>query len=284
MTRRVVAALAGAVVLSSAFAAAPAHAASWNANYVAFGDSFAAGTGVPGASGSCLTSPQAYPNLLSKKVDSLACSGANSASLSGQIDAAKALSPAASINGQRTVFRTQQLTLTLGGTDVGWLAVLQACLSAPGSDACAQAMQQTAAAIATQPTRTAAAVQQLRAEAPKAQILVTGYPRLFDPVIGQPCDLGSGVEIPAEQVALLKQFDDLADALNAAIGAGVASANDSRAEFVGVAGEFDGHGACRGADAWINGLIATEAGINPGSFHPNAQGEQAYARVVRAAL
>ncbi|WP_022910936.1 SGNH/GDSL hydrolase family protein [Aestuariimicrobium kwangyangense] len=279
-------AIIGAVLmLTSGLAPVSASAASWNSGYVALGDSFAAGTGVGDASGPCLASSSAYPELLSTRAVSVACSGATSASLTAQIAAANDLSPAASDQGQRTLFRAQQVTLTLGGNDVGWLSVLRSCL-AP-SPSCGAATQASALAISSQPARTAAAVQQLRLAAPHARILVTGYPKLFDPAAAT-CTVAPGLAV---QSAALAPLDQLALGLNRAIAAGVTAAGDPNVEYVDVTDEFEGHGLCRGADAWINPLIilgvdpVTSAPvISPASFHPNAAGERAYADALRPAL
>ncbi|WP_051215656.1 SGNH/GDSL hydrolase family protein [Granulicoccus phenolivorans] len=280
MRKSVLAVLGSALVASSALTAVPAEAASWNANYVAFGDSYAAGSNLPDANGDCYVSPSAYPTLLSSRATSVACSGATTADLAGQIAAARQMSPAASPNGQRTVFKAQQVTLTVGGNDVGWTTVLRACLTDPTGQACQQAQATAAAAIAQQPARTAAAVQQLRAEAPNAQILVTGYPKLFQPAIPtDPCNIGSGTVVPGTAVLPL---DGMADQLNAAIAAGVAAAGDGSVKYVAPS-TFDGHGICS-SDAWITGLVMNGDSISPVSFHPNAAGQQAYAAAVRPAL
>jgi lysophospholipase L1-like esterase len=283
--RLVVAVIGAVVVLTSALAPASASAASWNSGYVAFGDSFAAGTGVGDATGPCLSSRGAYPELLSTRAVSVACSGATSASLPAQIAAAQNLSSAASDQGQRTLFRAQQVTLTMGGNDVGWLSVLRACLA--NSPTCGEATQASALAISTQPARTAAAIQELRSAAPHAKILVTGYPKLFDPAAAT-CTVAPGVAVPS---GVLAPMDQLALGLNQAIATGVLAAGDPQVEYVDVADDFEGHGLCRGAEAWINPLIilgtdpATAAPvISPASFHPNAAGERAYADALRPAL
>lgn len=285
MRKIALATLGGALIASSALTAAPAQAASWNANYVAFGDSYAAGSNLPDASGACLTSPSAYPTLLSKKATSVACSGATRADLSGQITAARELSPAANPNGQRTIFKAQQLTLTLGGNDIGWTSVIAACLAGTATD-CSNAVVGAGQVIPGQSAATTASIRQLRAEGPKAQILVTGYPRLFQPSAAA-CDIGSGVIIQPAQVSTLATLDELANQLNAAIAAGVAASGDPNVKFV-PAGTFDGHGICTD-DPWINGLIIVQneqgqSVVSPRSFHPNAAGQQAYAAALRPAL
>lgn len=258
----------------------PAKPANLNTGYFAFGDSFAAGTGVPGAQGTCLTSRWAYPQLLSNQVTSLACTGATSAHLPAQIAAAQNLSTATVI------------TLTLGGNDIGWTNVLQACLAiGPTSPACIGASQAAATAIQTQPQRTAASIMALRMAAPQAKILVTGYPKLFDPA-GATCTVASN--LPPVNSSVLAQADALAVGLNQAIAGGVQGATlagDTNVVFVDVADDFSGHGICRGARAWVNGLLIL--GVDPVthapiistmSFHPNLRGELAYATALRPAL
>ena len=281
MKRRLLAALAGLIlVLTSLIAPSGASAASWNSPYLAFGDSYAAGTGLAGASGACLTAPGAYPHLLSTRVDSLACAGATSADLAAQIAAAQALSPAASPNGQRTLFRAQQVTLTLGVNDLGWSQAAQTCLTSP-VDVCLGQVAQVVSNLNGQQTRTAASVMALRAAAPKATILVTGYPRPFDVVPGSGgCLVGwAGPNPVVVDEATGNYLDSIFSALNVRIAQGVAAVGDPNVVFVDVSDDFAGHGLCRGSAAWINGFVGDTT-----SLHLNAAGEQAYAGALRGAL
>ncbi|MGD8214462.1 SGNH/GDSL hydrolase family protein [Aestuariimicrobium sp. Y1814] len=281
MSTRLLALVAGlTLVLAGLVAPSTAHAASWNSNYVALGDSYASGTGLADAAGACLTSSGAFPHQLNKKVDSLACSGASSADLAGQIAAAKQLSPAKSLNGQRVLFRAQQVSLTLGANDLGWTQALLGCLANPL--ACETLLGGVVANLNGQEVRTANSIAAVRQEAPKAKIFVTGYPRPFDPA-GPACVVGNlggtDIVLPAAQAALM---DSIIASLNARIAQGVALSGDRNVVFVDVAAEFSGHGLCRGADAWVNGIVPS--GALTRTLHLNSAGEQAYARVLRAAL
>src|SRR4051794_2361731 len=92
--------------------AAPAHAAT-AVDYVALGDSYSSGTGAPPYTSSmlCLRSPRGYPQLwvAGHTVSSfryVACSGATTGSMSGQLRALGA--------------GTDLVTVTVGGNDVGF--------------------------------------------------------------------------------------------------------------------------------------------------------------------
>ena len=104
-------------------------------------------------------------------------------------------------------------------------------------------------------------IDAVQAAAPKADIVLTGYPYLFDPI---PFDSTNPTSV------FISQANLLVSELNAAIRA-AALANG--AEYVDVTDEFVGHGAFS-PDPWINLDFD-----NLGSFenlHPNAKGYQAY--------
>jgi hypothetical protein len=98
----------------------------------------------------------------------------------------------------------------------------------------------------------------IRQKAPDAQVVVLGYPRLFD-VRSATCGIG-GMSLPKRR------------AINAGADL-LAGVTRERAEaagftFADVRDEFDGHGAC-GPSPWINGLTLLPP---TDSFHPNTAG------------
>ena len=95
----------------------------------------------------------------------------------------------------------------------------------------------------------------MAAGAPNADVVVTGYPRLFSPEYG--AYLGASV---AEQQTL----NEGADLLNATMARAAATHGF---QFVDVTKRFLGHGV-NAPDAWILGLL------DPGAFHPNAEGSR----------
>ena len=226
--------------------------------YDALGDSYASGYGVPPYSTTCGRSQSAYAVQLDgrKKIDLddfVACAGATTTSLvtGGQLTALDA--------------NTDLVTISIGGNDIGWSSAVVACLAA--SDAqCAGGLALTSARIRTAlPGLLDTVYAKVAAGAPDAQVFVTGYPRLFSPEYGPYLQAS-----PAEQQAL----NDGADLLNGVI-ARVAAAHGFR--FVDVTKRFEGHGV-NSPEAWVLGPF------DPGAFHPNADGYEAYTAAVTAAV
>ncbi|MFD9704259.1 SGNH/GDSL hydrolase family protein [Lentzea sp. NPDC059081] len=220
--------------------------------YVALGDSYASGAGA-GAylDGACRRSSNAYPALRGAEFTSfefLACSGATTRSLRPQL---RALTPATSL-----------VTITIGGNDLGFADVLTTC-TLNGDRACvsrvSEAREFTRSSL---PSRLDSTYAAIRAAAPRAQLVVVGYPRLFTP--DDRCRVMSG----AKRMAL----NDAADELAAVVSQAAALAG---ARFVDPREAFADHGVCA-VEPWMNGLT------NPvgDSYHPNKAGQAAYARIL----
>jgi lysophospholipase L1-like esterase len=215
-------------------------------DYVALGDSYAAGVGA--GTGECGRTDASYPARHAAKAGVrsfafVACSGATTGGvLKDQV---------------RTVTRdTDLVTITVGGNDTGFGPVLARCSTAATDEGCDQAVR-TGERIARYvlPSAVATVVLAVRAQAPKARVVVLGYPRLFGDGAG-PCPLN-----PVRRARL----DVGADVLNERI---AESVRRWGAEFVDVRPAFAAHGLCS-ADPWIAGPDA------PGAYHPTATG---YAR------
>ncbi|MBO1267679.1 SGNH/GDSL hydrolase family protein [Arthrobacter cavernae] len=228
--------------------------------YVALGDSYAAGTGGGTAVPSplppldCKQTSQAYPALLDGT--NLGCFGATT----GQVAGIATLS--AAVLGQAT-----EVTITAGGNDAGVGAVTAFCVAAPFSPACAGAIAAVPGTLPDVQTNVADLVDYVQTLAPNADVVVTGYPRLFTV---------SGMDPSLQPLAT--QLNDMADKLNAAVKAGAAQAG---VPFVDVTSRFNGHGI--GSDApWIN---FDGNPLNTDNFHPNAAGyNNGYRTAVNAAL
>jgi lysophospholipase L1-like esterase len=230
-------------------ATAPAAAVPALVNYVALGDSYASGVGTGDydpASGNCLRSPAAYPSLwaTSREIDSfqfVACSGATTQDVIDQ---------QLSALDQNTTL----VTITVGGNDAGFASVITTCTI--GTDkACLRAIEDAVVYINNQlPGRLAATYKLVRQRSPWAQVIVVGYPRLFD--LTWLCYLGHNRRV---------RLNDAADQLNALISDRAAVAGF---DFADVSTGFDGHGVCS-ADAWMHGLTypVTE------SYHPTKTGQ-----------
>jgi len=212
-------------------------------DYVALGDSYAAGVGA--GTGECGRTDASYPARYAAAAGVasftfVACSGATTAGvLADQV---------------RAVSRTTDLvTITVGGNDTGFVPVLARCSTAATDAGCDQAVRAgERIARYVLPSAVAAVVWAVRAQAPRARVVVLGYPHLFGEGPGS-CPLN-----PARRA----RIDAGADVLNARI---AESVRRWGAEFVDVRPAFDGHGLCS-ADPWIVGPGG------PGAYHPTTTG------------
>ena len=231
--------------------AVPAAAAATEVkNYVALGDSFSAGVGAPGQSGLCLRSSRSYTSLWASNNDpdsfrSLACSGAKTSEvLALQIPFLSS--------------KADLITLTIGGNDAGFADTVIHCTLSSDSSCAAKvesARTHITGALKTALDRTYAAIKR---KAPKAEVVVLGYPRLFD-VSAASCGFAGMSQVKRRAI------NAGADTLSGVIEERATAAGFT---YVDVRDRFEGHGAC-GPSPWINGLVA----IPPqNSFHPNAAG------------
>ena len=241
--------------------------------YVALGDSYAAGQGGGADSyvnDNCLQSTNGYPALLDaeKQIHLRAdatCTGATTSDVA---------------NEQLSVLKqsTRLVTLTVGAADLGLSAVLAACTA--GTPTQCQAAIQSAllllpascgddSELGDRLTDLYAAVA---AAAPNALIVVTGYPLLFELVPGDP------------DLAIKAQINAATTLLNCAIEKAVANAQAAGVNivYVDVTAAFTGHGIGGTGVPFINppgtGIEALEA------FHPTAAGYVAYAAAISAVL
>lgn len=241
------------------------------AAYVALGDSFAAGTGVPPyVDDTCRHSTtSAYPTLLAKwpafrDQSDVTCSGATTAHIAAQLVAAEIGA------------NTRTVTVTVGGNDVGWSATLAGCVAYPAG--CSAGFAALAAKIPAVKDSVAGVVRAIAEDAPNAEIYVTGYPYLFGNFTGS-CTVGTsplGQPIVVDRT-LATTVNAATLGLNAAIAGGVVKAEDRDATYVNVAALSLTHGLCGSGTDWINGASFGGGSILPQSLHPNAAGEQAYA-------
>ena len=234
-------------------ASAPAEAAT-EAQYVALGDSYASGVGAApydAASGSCLRSPNSYPKLWAAShpkyaLTDVTCSGATIADVRN--NQLSALSSA-----------TNLITITLGGNDAQFAPVVTACLTESDSYCATATLWMSYYATHQMVTELASLYTDIKARAPRALVLVLGYPRVL--ASSGSCGV---IDLSA---AKRTSMNGLADALAAGTEAAATSAS---VYFIDMRNQFAGHEAC-GTDAWINGVdLAHQTEI----FHPNAAGYQ----------
>lgn len=278
MTHRIVKGLlAGAtallVGLSVALPASAGPDAPNRGRFAALGDSFAAGVGntpIRGA-GDSLRSSEAYPVLLAgatNKVTFLAASGATTADVTA--------------NQVRTMpTGVRQVTLTLGGNDVGFADVALDCAAGLGSPDCNAAMTAAGEAMVALPVNLAATITAVRTRAPGATIYVTGYPQLFQPT-GGTCQTLQIAQFPYDPFALLTADGavlELNQTIEGTVNAIALATKDQNLKYVDVTGEFDGYGMCNPA-GYIFPPAPVPGGFAPSSLHPNAAGQEAYAEAL----
>lgn len=245
---------AGLATMAMAFglSAVPAQAAPPpKADYVALGDSYAAGQGAaPYADPTCFVSRKGYPAIADnlraiELTTNAACSGATTGAVVAQV-----------LKGVSAT--TDLVTVTVGGNDLDTTGLVATCSSLPAQCEGAIAVRAGMLHQALFDPSSSALVQGLagvvgavRIAAPNAEIVFTGYPLLFHaPVEGSLPDV----------------VNDLTVGLNGVI-AGVALPTDS--QYVDVTGAFAGHGI-GSAEPWINFNPANLS--DPANFHPNGEG------------
>jgi lysophospholipase L1-like esterase len=224
------------------------------ADYVALGDSYASGVGTRISlpdSGACARSPLAYPSLFrtTHRIAGFAfsaCSGATIADVADQLGA--------------VTRQTDLVTLTAGGNDVGFGAVLGACSGPPPSpEQCDAAVAAGTAAVQHVGPDMEGLLDRIRARASAhTEIVVLGYPLLF----GEgPCT-APGLPDASARAAI----DDGTRQLNRAI---QKAAEAKGALFVDVSGRFARHGSCaEPASRWVNPPTTPP----DASYHPNVRG------------
>ncbi|MDJ0340830.1 SGNH/GDSL hydrolase family protein [Streptomyces sp. H10-C2] len=279
------AALGGALALTAGIAA-PASAHSGGpgqsggghvTNYVALGDSYTSGPGIPDqVDANCARSSRNYPSLVAADqrfagFKDVSCGGATTAEMwkpqgtnGPQLDALN--------------HRTTLVTVQIGGNDVGFGNIIRTCaglsvtdptgnpcqkyFGASGTDQLTLNIQQTAPKIE-------AVLDAIHGRAPRARVVVVGYPDLLP-------DNGVGCR-PAVPFAD-KDFGYLKDtekALNTMLRR---QARAGHAEFVDTYRPTIGHDMCKApADRWIEPLVPASPAA---PAHPNAKGEQVMAGAV----
>lgn len=234
------------------------------AQYVALGDSYAAGGGAGSyIDSTCHRSLAGYPGLIADYgglgLDLQACSGATTSDVLGSqlstLDAG-----------------TAYVTVTIGGNDVGFSDVITTCAGTDTS-ACLSAVDTAVEQMTTVlPGRLDTVFGAVKGRATGATIVATGYPRLFNGV--SDCSVWTTFT-SGEMAALNNGASTLAGVIGAA-------AERSGIGFTDVQGPFDGHAICDGTP-WINNFVLF--GDSFEFYHPNAAGYQyGYAPSVTTAL
>ncbi len=253
---------------------------------VALGDSYTSGALFPADSTArppgCLRSNKAYPVLvataLGAPLTDVSCSSAGVADMTAAQKTGLGTNPP-----QLNALAPDDslVLLTLGGDDLGFTSVLEKCMelsfSDPWGSPCAAyytkgGTDQLAAAVRTEAPRMAAVLAAIAARAPRARIVVVGYPDLF-PLSG---GCWPAVPITSGDIGYLRGIELQ---LNAMLAVDAKAAN---ASYVNTYTPTIGHDFCQPE------RVRDVEGLLPGSwalpFHPNSRGQAALAAAVLAAV
>lgn len=295
-------------------------------DYAALGDSYSSGEGngnyAPGsntATDKCHRSSTAYGPELAKRFSVgsfqyVACSGAVTADLFAANHEYPGEGPQlSSLSAQTSV-----VTLTIGGNDVGFASILEACVygigyNAPGcsqnpavtgmvsynlaalanpSTSCPTTGLPVSEASGTPITSWVCVLLAIHAAAPHAVIDLVGYPPLFGNFTQSSCQVGSldgfyPLYISQGDASWLNsvQAQSVTDEENAVT---IARGMGVRAYFANVSPEFSGHGFCDTSTTFFHPItVTTTLGgtvTAPGSMHPNAQGISADVHAIERSL
>ncbi|GAB2654576.1 SGNH/GDSL hydrolase family protein [Saccharopolyspora gloriosae] len=244
-------------------------------DYVALGDSAAAGPLIPGPDPNlaCLRSTRNYPRVtadaLGARLTDATCSGAEIEDFTGrqhgflppQFDALSAA--------------TDLVTVTIGGNDVDLVGAAVSCLNAfpePFGKSCADEFTQDgrdelSSRIAGIEGDLDAALTGITDRAPNAKVVVAGYGTYIRP----------GGCYPKEPIwardadYVQSSVDELSDLLRDRAAA-------HGAEFVDIGAVSEGHDVCAAPqDKYLEGVLPTSVAA---PLHPNARGMAAFGRAI----
>ena len=272
--------------------------------YVALGDSYSAGEGLAPYNEGTDTPPngddchrsqtQSYVELLANAVKAttlnfLACSGAQTANIfQSEQHSGEGVQAASSVLDPTTSL----VTITIGGNDVEFANVVGFCAKTancntavytpndqPGHGTSAPLDSWAAARLDALHPQLHDVFVEIHKRAPQAKVIVVGYPHLFgDAASPSPaCQLLYGLVDSNERTSLNALADDLNKTIQSA-------AVETGAQFVDIAPYFSGHEPCAPQSEWINTVLLQGGSPQRGAFHPNAIGQQMYARIIHCAI
>jgi lysophospholipase L1-like esterase len=254
------------------------------AQYVAIGDSFTSGPGIPDlVDEGCFRSDANYPSLvaaaLDLKLDDVSCGGAATTALVGVQE-----TPAGPVPPQFGALTkdTELVTVGLGFNDQAVFGeLLTTCMELavePGGDTpCRDHMNASGSdyfldSVGLIQTRLTSALTGIRDRSPDARVVLVGYPQLVP-------DRGRCAALPLAP----GDYDYVREVLVALGTATEEAARATDSVYIDVLAASRGHDVCAGDEAWVSGVVADPA---PGSvpMHPYATQHRAVADLVIAAL
>lgn len=279
--------LLAAVLLAGPAAAAEVDPSAGVTHYVALGDSYTAGPGIPNQtadSGACGRSDHNYPHLVATalavtRFSDVSCGSATTDHMAGQQPL-----PGGLTNGPQLDALAPDVglvTLGIAGNDIGFGEIILTCaahslllpVAAPCRHHYTRDGDELGRRIAETAPKVAAVLTAIRERAPAARVLVVGYPVIL-PAAGPGC--WPLMPVAVGDVAWLRTVQAR---LNAMLAEQAAAAG---ATFVDTYSPSVGHDVCRlPGEKWVEGILPT-APASP--VHPNALGMANSAQQVLAAL
>jgi hypothetical protein len=272
--------LLSALVALALFAVAAAGARA--ANYVALGDSYAAGPLIPNPvlPLGCLKSDHNYPHLAAPGIGltlrDASCSGATTVDMTNPQNVEPDGPNPPQFNSLDS--STTVVSLTIGGNDIGFSEVAQSCITLnPFSHPCldkydAGGVDQLKARIEATAPKVAAVLAGIKSRSPSAKIYVVNYPAIF-PETGFGC--WPQMPIGFQDVPYLRSTEQR---LNSMLATQAAAAG---ATLVSWYNASIGHDACKSSsNRWVEPLVPGELAA---PIHPNAAGMQGGANALLAA-
>jgi lysophospholipase L1-like esterase len=261
----------------------PSEAATWG-RYVALGDSYSAGEGAYGKpsdldpTNRCHRTSLAYYHDVVKAFSFAggkafwACSGATTSTVlkgkSGEPPQTERLGRGTSL-----------VTISVGGNDVGFSRVLAGCvLRLPWSRNCRDQGGEIADRMAALRYSLTTVVGEIVERAPRARVIVLGYPRIFGESSGA---TGDNLSV-TDQHWLNARARELNELIRQVVTEAdrriVATKGRGSVEFVDAYGAFAGH-EIGTADPYVHGLRVNLSALaaEPRSFHPTEGGYKALA-------
>ncbi|GAA4230873.1 SGNH/GDSL hydrolase family protein [Actinomadura meridiana] len=261
----------------------PVEAATWG-SYVALGDSYSAGLGAEATVGDknpldrCHRTSKAYYHEVSRafrfaKGSSFwACSGATIPDfLNGRGGEPSQLG--------RIGADTSLVTLSIGGNDVGFSRVLAGCvIKLPWSRSCTRQGDDVARQMAALRQNLPGLLDKITTRAPRARVILMGYPKAFSEVDGVG---GDNISVSDQRWLNARAYDlgQLIRQSAAETDARIAARHGTGSvEFVDAYSAFAGHEVGSG-NAYMNGLLLNlpEFAAEPRSYHPTIAGQHALA-------
>lgn len=252
-------------------------------HYVAMGDSYTSAPYVPTTEVAlgCLRSTGNYPSLVAErlrvpKFDDVSCGGADTTDFSHPQSKPQKVS----IPPQYDALTkdTDLVTVGIGGNDFNMFFQLgYGCLGVDGTPAstCTALAPKAAPKLDAQirkiGVRVRAALLEIKRRAPKATVVLVGYPRLA-PTTGSCPDL---LPVPT---SALPRINTLVKQLDSSLGA---AAKQAGTEFIDLYGPSEGHDVCS-SKPWVNG-VNTDID-RAAALHPFPEEQQAVAKLIEDAV